>query len=94
MPMTAKKPKGRIKTELGLEIQTTQSHAMAEYIARLREEVDDHQEKVSRRLTELLDQMKKDDLPVIAVKAPGGTLYRFDIEDRGQRVKVSKPQQG
>jgi hypothetical protein len=89
-PMTKSRGATR-KMELGFKIELTASHGLAESAAKMREEIEDKQEAVKRLLDDLREAMKSDKIMQVKVKAPGGTLYRFEIENRGERVKITKP---
>lgn len=84
-------PVTKLKTELGFKITVLKSHKIAEEIARLKEDIEDHTTSANRLIDKLLDQMREDKLTTLTSKAPGGTLYYFEVENRGQRIKISKP---
>lgn len=95
MPMLAtqpsKKTKTTLKTELGLKISTLPSFKIAEEIALMREKHDDLKTRVLGRCNDLLRQMRSDEQTTIKVRTAGGSLFRFEIANLGEKVKISKP---
>lgn len=83
--------KGRVKLELGMDITMLKSHKMGEQIAKLREELEDRKTSIDKRLVKLLDQMRADKVEHFSAKAPGGSIYAFDVVASEVKVKVSKP---
>lgn len=80
-----------LTTELGLAIKVLPSHRIAEEVAKFREEIEDRQTRVEKRLPDLLKQMKADAIAELSAKGPGGTLYKFEHVCPEEKVKVTKP---
>ncbi len=92
MPKQNGRRKVMMKTELGLQVETTVTHRDAVYLAQLKEEIEERQEALRRGLDRILDQMKLDGIESCTVKAPGGSLFTVAVEASDLRVKIKKAQ--
>lgn len=82
--------KTKMTTELGLQIETTKTHKEAEHLADLKEKIDDTKKSLESGLDSLLSQMRLDHIEKVTVKAPGGSLYTFEVRSTDTCVKVKK----
>ena len=79
-----------MKTELGLQIETTRAYKDAEHLAKVKEEIEDRTSSLKRGLENLLKEMDLDKVTSVVVKAPGGTLYKFRATGIDRKIKISK----
>ena len=81
----------QLNTELGFKIEVLKCQRIGEEIAKMKEESEDRKFKIERRMKDLLTQMREDKINHFSAKAPGGTLYRFDVVSSDTKVKITKP---
>lgn len=77
----------KLKTELGLKIEVTKSHKLAEGVAAFRLELDDLKERYKKRLDDLQKQMNADGVATLTARA-GGVTFQFSVVDKGETVQV------
>ena len=79
-----------VKEPLGFEVELTRAQVQAEHVAKIQEEIEDRRESLRRDLEKLLEDMRTHKGTSLKAKAPGGTLYRFEAVNLGEKVRITR----